>query len=119
MARDNRSSEGALADRLVSYADAIAALAFVGVSGLGLAVADPEIRIDVSRAADWILVGNVTAGFVLSGILLLLRRWEFDLRSELAASAKVRRYSRRLHFARIGVVWLATVQAVGLMLVIR
>ena len=42
--REQGSEERALADRLVSYADAVAALAFVGVSGLGVAVADPDTR---------------------------------------------------------------------------
>ncbi len=95
------------------------ALAFLGVSGLGIAVADPDIRADVARVADWVLLTNVFSGAVFSGLVIVLRRWELDLRSEASPAPKVRRYSRLLHLARLVVIWLAVVQAAALMLVIR
>jgi hypothetical protein len=119
MAAPDRQPETALADRLISYADAIVALGVVGVSGLGLAVADPEIRTDIARAADWMILSNILSGAVISGLLTLLRSWELDLRSGAPVPAKVQKYSRRLHIARIGVIWLAAVQAAALMLAIR
>lgn len=119
MARHDEPENRGLADRLVNYADALVALAVVGVSGLGLAVADPETRVDIARAADWIIVSNLISGVILSILILVLRRWELDLRSEDPPTVKARRYSRRLHVARIVVVWLASGQAVLLMVAIR
>jgi hypothetical protein len=119
MARHDESETRALADRLVNYADALVALAVVGVSGLGLAVADPETRGDIARAADWIIASNLISGVILTVLVAVLRRWELDLRSENPPAQKARRYSRRLHVARIVVVWLASAQAVLLMVAIR
>lgn len=119
MTAPDRQPETAVADRLVSYADAIVAVGVVGVSGLGLAVADPETRADIALAADWVAFSNILSGAVLSGLLKLLRSWELDLRSGAPVPKKVQKYSRRLHIARIALVWLAALQAAALMLAIR
>ena len=41
----------ALADRLVNYADALAAVCFVGMSGLSIAMADPDVRCSITQGA--------------------------------------------------------------------
>jgi hypothetical protein len=115
---EGRDQTRALADRLVSYADALVAVAFVGASGLGLAVADPDIRADVARAADWVVLSNVLLGGWLSGLIHLFRRWELELRASLPPDAAVRRFSRYLHWGRLGVIWVAVGQAAGLMFAI-
>ena len=71
--RDDDSGERALADRLINYSDAVVALAVVGVSGLGIAVADPDIRTSVAIAADWVAIGNLLFGALATSIVLLLR----------------------------------------------
>ena len=114
--KPDRDDEERLADRLVNYADALAALAFVGVSGLGLAVADPETRESVARGYNYVAAGNVLFGVVLTALILVLRRWERDLRGSL--SPKAARYNDYLHWARLAVVWFSTIQAVVLMVVI-
>jgi len=119
MIRDDRDSDVVLADRLVSYADALTALAFVGVSGLGLAVADPEIRADIAIVADWLVLSNLLSGAALCAVVVLFRRWELDLRSKAKDSAKVQRYSQLLHTARLVVIWFASGQATVMMLAIR
>ena len=119
MQQDAGEQDRALADRLVNYADAIVAVAFVGVSGLGVALADPDARESVARAAEWVGGLNVAVGVVVSALLRLLRRWELDLRFGQPQSKKAAAYSRRLHAARYVVVWFAVVQSVVLMWAIR
>ena len=109
----------ALADRLVTYADALVAVAFVGTSGLGLAVADPDIRADMARGAVWVIFFNLALGGLLSGLIHVFRRWELALRADLAPAATTRRFSGYLHWGRLGVVWVAVAQSVGIMLAIR
>ncbi len=119
MQQDHDEQDRALADRLLNYADAIVAVSFVGVSGLGIAVADPDTRESVARGAVWVAVANVAVGVVASGLLHLLRRWELDLRASVPLSAKGARYSRRLHGARYVVVWFAVAQSILFMWLIR
>ena len=109
----------ALADRLLTYADALVAVAFVGTSGLGLAVADPSIREVIARVADWVIVSNLVLGGLLSGLIHLFRRWELELRASLPPATKARRFSRYLYWGRLGVIWVAVGQSVGIMFAIR
>ncbi len=119
MQQDHDEQDRALADRLLNYADAIVAVSFVGVSGLGIAVADPDTRESVARGAVWVAAANVVVGMVASGLLHLLRRWELDLRAAAPLSAKGARYSQRLHVARHVVVWFAVAQSALFMWLIR
>lgn len=119
MPKDRDDQDRILADRLLNYADAIVAVSFVGVSGLGIAMTDPEARASVARGADWIVGANIIVGFALSVLLYYLRRWEMDLRAHAPLSEKSRVYSGRLHVARFVVIWFAVVQSVLLMWAIR
>ncbi len=108
------SEERALADRLVNYSDAIVALCFISSSGFGLAVADPDIRETLVEAAWQLLCANVVLGVVFSILLIVLRRWEQNLRSESQLSALGVRYSRNLYIARHVVIWVAVGQTVAM-----
>ncbi len=112
------SEERALADRLVNYSDAIVALAFISSSGLGLAVADPDIRETLIEAAWPLLYVYIVLGIVFSVLLFVLRRWENNLRSESHISALGKRYSRNLYIARHVVIWVAVAQTVALVLAV-
>ena len=107
-----------LADRLVNYSDAIVALAFLISSGLGLAAADPDIRDSFIGVTTGMMIGNIIMGMLFSALLVVLRRWELDLRDVEALPGKVRKYSRYIYIARHVVVWLTVVQTVVIMLVI-
>ncbi len=119
MKQDRDEQDRALADRLLNYADAIVAVLFVGVSGLGITIADPDARESVARGAGWIAAANVLVGIGASALLHFLRRWEMDLRADAPLSEKSQGYSRRLHGARFVIVWMAVVQSVFLMWAIR
>ena len=119
MRRDQDSEEWALADRLVNYADALTAVTFLGVSGLGIAVADPEARSSIALIADWVILSNLLLSLAFSAMLIVLRRWEADLRADLPPADKARRYSRYLHYGRLLVIWVSGAQGSAIMLVIR
>lgn len=96
-----------LAQRLVNYADAVAAIAFVSASAFGITAADPDIRCSLVGTRFSIAFVSVAIGVLFSAVLLLLRRWELDLRAEDALSAKGRRYARYLNGARYVLVWVS------------
>ncbi len=119
MENDHASESRALADRIVNYSDAIAAIVFLGASGLGIAVADPDTRSSINLISSWMIVGNIFLGLLFSFLLVLLRRWELDLRGEASAKSKVRRYSHYFYLARHGVVWISVAQVAIIMLLSR
>jgi hypothetical protein len=104
------SEARALADRAVNYSDALVALVFIGASGLGIALADPDTRGSLNLVTGWMIAGNVIFGTVISFLLVVLRRWELDLRAEPVGESKVGRYSRYFYWARHIVVWISVVQ---------
>ena len=104
----------ALADRLVNYADALAAVSFVGMSGFTIALADPEVRCSITQGALLpVSLINVISASAVTLILVILQRWERDLRSANPLSAKAARISGRLHVARFVIVWLSAGAAVA------
>lgn len=114
-----QSEESALADRLLNYSDALVAVAFLGVSGLGIAIADPDVRCTIARAAGQITFAIFVNALVFSAVIVLLRRWENDLRSAAPATGKVARYGRWIHLARLIVVWLSLLLSVVLVFASR
>ena len=117
--RSQVSEARALADRIVNYSDAIAAIVFLGASGLGIAVADPDTRASINLISTWMVVGNILLGVLFSFLLVLLRRWELELRGEAPAGSNVRRYSHYFYLARHCVVWIAVAQVAIIMLLSR
>jgi hypothetical protein len=106
--------ERALADRLVNYADALAAVAFVGASGLTIALADPDVRCSITQGAYLpVTLGNAFSATFVTAVLIVLRRWENDLRASRPLSQKVSRYSGRIYVARFFAVWVSAIFAVG------
>lgn len=103
-----------LAQRLVTYADAVVALAFVGVSAFGVAVADPDVQCNLAGAKLSVIVASSLIGVIFSVFLLVLRRWELDLSAENGLSAKGRRYSRHLNLGRYLLIWISVMVTYGL-----
>jgi hypothetical protein len=114
MTRDTDSAEVALADRLVNYSDALVAVSFLGMSGLGVVVADPDIRCSISSAIVEIIVANSVSTLLIVGVIIVLRRWEIDLRSGSPQEGKVARYAGLLHIARLVIVWASLVLSITL-----
>jgi hypothetical protein len=106
----------ALADRIVNYSDAIAAVVFLGASGLGIAMADPDTRASINLISGWMIGANVFLGVLFSFLLSLLRRWELVLRGEAPAGSNVRRYSHYFYVARHCIVWISVLQVATIIL---
>ena len=101
------------ADRLVTYADALVAVSFVGSSGLAVALTNPESRCSLVNTARPVSIGMLAFSGILSVLLITLRRWELDLRTDTPASKKSIAYSRRLHLARLVVIWFSAIATVA------
>jgi hypothetical protein len=106
-----------LANRLVNYADALVAVAFVGMSAAGVALGDPEIRCEFSRAPIAITFSNFLMGVMFSGVLVILRRWEIQLRDGEESSKRAIRVEQILARARHVVLWFSIAVTIILILV--
>ncbi|MEM9175483.1 MAG: hypothetical protein AAGC67_09635 [Myxococcota bacterium] len=111
MASRRESDETALADRLVNYSDALVAVSFLGVSGIGIAIADPDIRCTIADGAGYIAWGNLANGVIFTALILLFRRWEAVLRADAPPSETVARYTRWIHLGRLVILWTSVVMA--------
>ena len=111
MASRRESDEAALADRLVNYSDALVAVSFLGVSGIGIAIADPDIRCTIAEGAYHIVAGNLANGVIFTTLILLFRRWEVVLRGEDPPSETVIRYMGWLHVGRLVILWTSVIMA--------
>jgi len=118
MASEERAEEQALSERLTKYSDTIVTASVVGVVGLGFGVADADIRPSLERGRSIVFLIVVVISILFSGIVLLLRRWEVDLKSDLSEDAKSLRYGKYLHWARLGIVGVSSALAVVLVLAI-
>ena len=96
------------ADRLLSYADALAALSFVSVTGLGIAAADPEIRCSLAQVPVRIAASNILFAGIATAIVLKLRAWESEIRLDSELSERARSIARHLHVARLTIIWGST-----------
>ncbi len=105
----------ALADRLVNYADALAAVSFVGTSGFSLAIADPDVRCSLQGGVTVVAIGNFAFASLMTALVFVLRHWENDLRASAPLAGKAAVISRRLHVARIVIIWFSTFGAVATM----
>ncbi len=97
------------ADRLVSYADALAALSFVSVSGLGIASGDPDVRCSLALVALPIGVSSFLFAAVATGVIVKLRAWEKEVRSTSDLPKRVLAIAQNLHRARLGIVWVSAI----------
>ena len=101
-----------LPDRLLSYADALAALSIISVSGLGIAAADPDIRCSLALVPLRVAVSNIIFAGIATVVIIRLRVWESELRLGSDFSERALEIARHLHFARLVVIWGSTLLAV-------
>ena len=98
----------ALADRLVNYADAVAAFAVVNSLAFLLALTETEIRCSLASVELLVIIGQILVGFVMTLAVISLRRVELRLRaSDPSAPDDVKRLLGRFYIVRIGVIWLS------------
>ena len=99
----------ALADRVVTYSDALAAFSLVNALAFLVTLADPDIRCSIARIATFIVASNLVTASAVTVCLVALRRFERRLRSELPSDDTVERFWRFAQTVRIALVWLISV----------
>lgn len=104
-----------LADRLVNYADAVAAFAVVNSLAFLLALTETEVRCSLSHLLWLVVAGQIIVGLAMTGAVVALRRVELRLRALDAPTAvDIQKLLRNFFFVRIAVVWLSVAVTVPL-----
>jgi len=107
MTSGERAEDRAMMDRLTKYADTIVTASVVGAVGLSFGLADADIRPSLLRGQAVTLASAVLLGITFSAVIVLLRRWEIALKSDIPEDARSLRYGRYLHIARLAIVGLS------------
>ncbi len=94
-------NRAALADRFVSYADAISVFPFVQAVAYSIALSDPDIRCSIAEIWLNVMLGNIIFSILAFGVIVMFRRSEMALRQIEAEDALVLRYLRRLYLGRL------------------
>ena len=98
----------ALADRLVNYADAVAAFAVVNALAFLVALTETEVRCSLAHLLWLVVTGQIAVGLVMTLAIVALRRVELRLRgSDAPPPADIQQLLRSFFIVRIGVVWLS------------
>jgi hypothetical protein len=96
----------AIADRLVSYSDAIVAFGVVNSLAFLIALTERDVRCSLTDIQITFWIAYFLFPTVLTGALIACRHAELRLRSEpLNEDEEAARALRYFHFARIGIVW--------------
>ena len=101
----------ALADRIITYCDALAAFSLVNALAFVVTLAEPEIRCSIARIAAFVAAANLVMALLISAGLIALRRFELSLRRE-EQDPPVARFWRSVQAVRLALVW-AVVVCVG------
>ena len=105
----------ALADRLVTYADAIAAFSIVNGLAFLLAITEREVRCSLVDGTTTVFVATLVSGAVLTAAVLFCRRVELRIRASLGAGdAEVHALLRGFQIVRIVVIWLSVLVTLSL-----
>ena len=99
----------ALADRIITYCDALAAFSLVNALAFVITLADPDIRCSIAGIASVVIASNLVFVALITVGLVSLRRFECSLRSDGARDARVERFWVWMHGARIVLVWVVAV----------
>jgi len=103
------------ADRLVNYADAVAAFAVVNSLAFLLALTETEVRCSLAHLLWLVVTGQIVVGLAMTGAIVALRRIELRLRGgDAPITADVQALLRSFFFVRIAVVWLSVAITVPL-----
>jgi len=98
----------ALADRLVNYADAVAAFAVVNALAFLVAITETEVRCSLAHLLWLVVTGQIVVGLAMTGAVVALRRIELRLRaSDAPAPDDIQQLLHTFFIVRLGVVWLS------------
>ncbi len=95
----------ALADRIVTYCDAMVAFAVVNGLAFLIALGEPDIRCSIVRVAGFVGPINLLFPVLLTAALVALRRFEQRLRGEAPRDELVARFWRVAATVRLVLIW--------------
>ncbi len=82
----------ALADRIITYSDALVAFSLVNALAFVIAMAEPDIRCSIVRIAGFAIGLNFVIPVILCAVLFALRRFERRLRPAEGSDPTVERF---------------------------
>ena len=104
----------ALADRIITYSDALAGFSLVNALAFLVTLSDPDIRCSIASIATFVIVSNLLIPVGISAGLVALRRYERRLRPADAQDELVERFWNVAQTVRFTLVWaVAVFVAVG------
>jgi hypothetical protein len=96
----------ALADRIITYCDALVAFSLVNGLAFLVALGEPDIRCSIAEISGFILFCNGLVTVAASCGLVALRRAEKRFRGDETRDEAVERFWAILHRVRFGLIWL-------------
>jgi hypothetical protein len=106
-------TQDAIADRLVNYADAVAAFSVVNSLAFLVTLSEPEVRCSLAYV-QWIVVGGqLSFSLAISLAIVVLRKLEVAARASIPVAPDVDRFLHGFFIARLAVIALFTLFTVG------
>lgn len=105
----------AVADRIITYCDALMAFSLVNGFAFLVALGEPDLRCSIANIA--VFMGGVTviSPLAASFALVWLRRYELRLRGDVYDDAVVSRFWRIVSISRFVLVWIfALIVVIGI-----
>lgn len=98
----------AIADRLVNFADAIAAFSVVNSLAFLVTLGDPEIRCSIANALWLVVGGHLAFGVAYAMAVAVLRSLEIAMRGTTPVTPEIGQFLRGFFIARLAVIALFT-----------
>jgi len=95
----------ALADRIITYCDALAGFSLVNALTFVVTLSDPDIRCSIAQIAGFVIGANLTTPIGISAALVALRRYERRLRGGAGQDEEVERFWSLAQAIRMTLVW--------------
>ena len=105
-------TKDALADRIITYSDALVAFSLFNALAFIITLAEPDIRCSIASIVGPVIAANVLVAVAISIGLVALRRFQRSLREEAEEDERVERFWRWVQAVRLGLVWLFVVLVV-------
>ena len=95
----------ALADRVITYCDALAAFSLLNAFAFLVTLGEPDIRCSIARIGTFVIGANLFFPLVITAGLVLLRKFEASLRPPSSQDLAVDRFWSYVQAFRIVLVW--------------
>jgi len=97
-----------LADRVITYCDALAAFSLVNAFAFLVTLAEPDIRCSIARISTFVIGANLVIPLLITVCLVMLRRFERSLRESGSQDPAVQMFWSYVQVFRLALVWVVT-----------